>query len=56
MGTMVGAMPLPLWSVALVLAAIAPLAAKALASLFERLSHDKSRRLLSRRAESNGTS
>ncbi len=44
-----GAMPLPLWAIALVLAAIAPFAAKALASTFERRSRARTKRLLARR-------
>ena len=43
-----GAMPLPLWAVALVLAALAPFAAKVLASMFERRSRERTRRLLAR--------
>jgi len=45
-----GAMPLPLWAIALVLAALAPFAAKVLASMFERRSRERTRRLLARHA------
>jgi hypothetical protein len=41
-----GAMPLPLWVVALVLATLAPFAAKMLASTFERRSRQRSQQLL----------
>jgi hypothetical protein len=41
-----GALPLPLWAVALVLAALAPLMAKALASMLERRSRERSARIL----------
>lgn len=41
-----GAMPLPLWVVALVLAMLAPFAAKMLAFMFERRSRQRSRQLL----------
>jgi len=51
-----GAMPLPLWVVALVLAAIAPFVAKTLASMFEHRSRERSKRLLARREERQGTS
>ncbi len=44
-----GAMPLPLWAVALVFAALAPFVAKVLASTFERRSRERTRRLLARR-------
>lgn len=43
-----GAMPLPLWSVVLFLAALAPFLAKGFASMFERRSRERSRRLLAR--------
>lgn len=43
---MQGAMSLPVWSIALVLAAGAPFGAKALAVLFERRSRERSQRLL----------
>jgi len=46
-----GAMPLQLWAIALVLAALAPFAARALASMFERRSHERTRRILARRAD-----
>jgi hypothetical protein len=46
-----GAMPLPLWVVALVLAAVAPLVARALASVFERRSHERSARVLAQLAQ-----
>ena len=51
-----GAMSLPLWVVALVFAAIAPLVAKALASMFERHSRERSKRVLARRQEPHGKS
>jgi hypothetical protein len=41
-----GAMPLPLWAIALVLAALAPFVAKVLANVFERRSRARSKRLL----------
>jgi len=40
------AMSLPLWVVALVLAAVAPLVARGLASAFERRARDRSKRIL----------
>ena len=43
-----GAMPLPLWVIALVLAAIAPLAARALALAFERRARLRSKQVLER--------
>ena len=45
--------PLPLWVVALVLATVAPFAAKTLATAFERRSHERSRRLLNANAKAN---
>ncbi|MBX3261412.1 MAG: hypothetical protein KIS78_23295 [Labilithrix sp.] len=44
-----GAMSLPLWSVALVLAAVAPFVARALASAFERRAHERTKRILAQR-------
>jgi hypothetical protein len=44
-----GVMPLPLWVIALVLAAIAPLVARALASAFERRARTRGKRVLERR-------
>jgi hypothetical protein len=49
-----GAMSLPLWAVALVLATLAPLSAKLLAGWFERRSRMRSRHLLGIRAEGSG--
>ena len=46
-----GLMPLPLWAIALVLAAIAPFLAKVLASTFERRSRERSTRVLGRLEE-----
>jgi hypothetical protein len=43
---MFGASPVPLWAVALVLAALAPFAAASLATTFEQHSRARSRRLL----------
>lgn len=43
-----GATPLPLWAVALVLAALAPFAARIVANAFERAARMRSRRLLER--------
>jgi len=43
-----GSMPVPLWVIALVLAAAAPLAARALATFFERRGKERSARILSR--------
>jgi hypothetical protein len=41
-----GALPLPLWAVALVVAIVSPLVARALAVLFERQAREHSRRIL----------
>jgi hypothetical protein len=41
-----GAMPLPFWAVALVVATVAPAAAKMLAGLFERRARKRSRQIL----------
>lgn len=49
---MQGAMSLPVWVVALVLAGAAPFGAKALAVLFQRRSRERSRRLLLERTVS----
>lgn len=49
-----GAMSLPLWAVALVLATLAPLSAKLLAGWFERRSRMRSRRLLGIGADGSG--
>jgi hypothetical protein len=43
---MSGAMPLPLWVVALVLAAVAPAVAKTMANVFERRARERSRQIL----------
>ncbi|HVJ89844.1 MAG TPA: hypothetical protein VM580_08565 [Labilithrix sp.] len=50
-----GEMPLPLWAVALVFAALAPFAAKALASTFERRARARSKRLLEEPPSGNET-
>lgn len=44
-----GAMSLPLWTIALVLAAVAPFAARALASALERRAHERGKRILAQR-------
>ena len=51
-----GAMSLPLWAVALALAAIAPFAAKMLAGAFEHRSRERSRRILGALTPRLGTS
>lgn len=48
---MLAATSLPLWSVALVLAAIAPFIAKVVASTFERRARTRSKRLLAGAAD-----
>jgi hypothetical protein len=45
-----GALPLPLWAVALVFAIVTPLVARALAVFFERLAREHSRRILAQLA------
>jgi hypothetical protein len=47
-------MTVPLWVVALVLATLAPFAAKALAASFERWSRERSRQILMRAQSSEG--
>ncbi len=47
-------MSLPLWAVALVLATLAPLSAKLLATWFERRSRMRSRHLLGMAADGSG--
>ncbi len=41
-----GALPLPLWAIALVLAVVAPFAARALAVMFERRARERGARIL----------
>lgn len=41
-----GPLPLPLWAAALILAAVAPFVARALAILFSRQARERSRRVL----------
>jgi hypothetical protein len=48
-----GAMPLPFWAVALILAAVAPAAAKWLGSRMERRVRARSRQILSEAVASN---
>jgi hypothetical protein len=47
-----GAMTLPIWVVALLFAIVAPFAAKAVASVFERWARERSRQIVFRAATS----
>ena len=49
-----GALPVPLWVVALVLAALAPFAARMLSSTLEQRSRNRSRRILGSRSAVTG--
>ena len=49
-----GDMPLPVWAIALVLAAFAPFGAKMLATLFQRMARSRSREWLSKGARRSG--
>ena len=47
-------MPLPVWAVALLLAAFAPFGAKMLATLFQQMARSRSREWLSKSARRSG--